>query len=197
MAGTGKLRIVLIGTVVASIALQGCATTSGAPGVAGSTATEQAIGQCAASLIISAGVGALIGAAIGGSNSAGTGALVGAAVGAGACAVLLQVADEEDKRQIREAERAAVLANASRSKTIRTKSGKTAEVTTKVTAAPIPRAAPADGGTTTAVASSEPPPAFTNCRYSEQTISVDGQSAGSGRQLWCRLDTGDWQPIKS
>lgn len=196
MAGTGKLRTVLIGTVVASIALQGCATTSGAPGVAGSTATEQAIGQCAASLIISAGVGALIGAAIGGSNSAGTGALVGAAVGAGACAVLLQVADEEDKRQIREAERAAVLANASRSKTIRTKSGKTAEVTTKVTAAPIPRAPPADGGTTT-VASSEPPAAFTNCRYSEQTISVDGQSAGSGKQLWCRLDTGDWQPIKS
>jgi hypothetical protein len=164
--------------------------------VAGSTATEQAIGQCAASLIISAGVGALIGAAIGGSNSAGTGALVGAAVGAGACAVLLQVADEEDKRQIREAERAAVLANASRSKTIRTKSGKTAQITTKVTTAPVPRAAPAETGTTTATASSEPP-AFTNCRYSEQTISVDGQSAGSGKQLWCRLDTGDWQPIKS
>jgi hypothetical protein len=197
MRRAGRLLVVVLGTAASSVALQGCVTTSGQPGVAGATATEQAIGQCAASLIISAGVGALIGAAIGGSDSAGTGALVGAAVGAGACAVLLQVADEEDKRQIREAERAAVLANASRSKTIRTKSGKTAQISTKVTSAPIPRAAPADAGATTAVASTAPPPAFTNCRYSEQTISVDGQSAGGGKQLWCRLDTGDWQPIKS
>jgi hypothetical protein len=189
--------VVVLGTAASSVALQGCVTTSGQY-AATETATERAIGQCAASLIISAGVGAIIGAAIGGSDTAGQGALIGAAVGAGACAVLLQVAAEEDKQQLRAAERAAVLANASRSTTIRTKSGKAARVSTKVTPAPVPRAAPAQQtAAATPDAAPPPPPNFTTCRYAEQTISVDGSSAEGGKQLWCRLDTGDWQPIRS
>lgn len=196
MRRTGRAAVVWLGIAAAATALQGCVTTSGQY-AAPETATERAIGQCAAGLIISAGVGAIIGAAIGGSNSAGTGALVGAAVGAGACAVLLQVAAEEDKQQLRAAERSAVLANASRSTTIRTKSGKTARVRTKVTPAPVPRAAPDQQAAATETETSSAAPNFTTCRYSEQTISVDGASAEGGKQLWCRVDTGDWQPIRS
>ncbi|WHA43994.1 hypothetical protein [Agrobacterium larrymoorei] len=158
---------------------------------------DRAIGQCVASVVISAGIGALAGAAIGGGRSAGRGALVGGAVGVGACAVLMQIAAAEDRARIRQEEENAVAANASRTSSFSSKNGKHVAVTTKVTNAPVPT--PRATGTTSSTEKKEAAakPQFTACRYAEQTVNVEGQAADGGRQLWCRLDTGDWKPIAS
>lgn len=180
---------------LATSSLSGCTTVGGAS-YASQTATDRAIGQCVASVVISAGLGALAGAAINGGRGAGQGAIIGGAVGVGACAVLMQVAAAEDRARVRDAEREAIAANATQTKRFSNNTGKSVAVTTNVTSAPIP------GPKKTASASSKPAkaeaeakPQFTACRYSQQTVSVDGQSANGGKQLWCRLDTGDWKPI--
>lgn len=179
--------------VVMATILSGCTTTGGGAGFATQTAMDRAIGQCVAGVIISAGIGALAGAAIDGNRGAGRGAIIGGVAGVGACAVLMQVAAAEDRARVREAERNAVAANSSRTTSFSNKSGKTVAVRTNVSNAPVPQAKPS--GSPTAVAKAEPK--FTACRYSEQTVSVDGQSASGGKQLWCRLDTGDWKAISN
>lgn len=168
------------------LAVQGCSTTGSGPGRVEETATQRAIRNCIGSVVISAGIGALAGAVAGGGNRIARGAVIGAAAGVGVCAVLMEVAAAEDRARIREAEQAAIAANATQTRSIRTRSGKPASVTTRVTTAPIPPSRPSQE---TADAS------FTACRYAEQTISVSAQSASAGRQLWCRTTAGDWQPV--
>ncbi len=179
-------------------ALSGCTTVAGGASYASQTATDKAIGQCVASVVISAGIGALVGAAIDGGNGAGRGAIIGGVAGVGACAVLIQVAAAEDRARVRTAERDAIAQNASGTTRFSNKSGKDVAVTTSVSNAPIP--APRKTTTSSATPAKvavETKPQFTACRYAQQTVSVEGQSAGGGRQLWCRLDTGDWKPIAS
>ncbi|ARQ13511.1 hypothetical protein NXC12_PD00422 (plasmid) [Rhizobium etli] len=191
-----KTRATLVVPLVVSIGLQGCTTVGGAS-YASTTAMDRAIGKCLASTVISAGLGALAGAAIDGGRGAGRGALIGTAVGVGACAVLLQIAAEEDRTRVREAELAAIESNTSSTRAFVSRSGKSIAVSTRVASAPVPTVKPDATAKPSKGASGETKPQFTACRYSEQTVSVDGQSAGSGKQLWCRLDTGDWKPIKS
>jgi hypothetical protein len=145
---------------------------------------DRAIGECAASVAAGAVLGAVIGGIAGGNRGAGRGALIGGAVGVGRCAVLMQMAAAEDRQRLRAAERAAIAANASQTTSIRTKSGKSASIRTQVTpaSAPVP-------------ASASKAPAYTTCRYAEQSVTVDGQTASGGRQLWCRADTGDWTAV--
>jgi surface antigen len=171
---------------------------TGAPTV--QTATDRAIGQCVATVAGGAIIGALIG------KDRKSGALIGAGIGAGACAVLLQVASREDKARIAAAEQEALRANASRTVSFQTTSGKQATVSTRVASvkppkrsAPVVAAAPS---TPTAVARPAPvvtaaaaEPSYTACRYATQTITVDGQSSDESKQLWCRVDTGDWQAV--
>jgi hypothetical protein len=178
--------------MISATALSGCTTTGGGMGFATQTAMDRAIGQCVASVVISAGFGALAGAAIDGRSGAGRGAVIGGLAGVGACAVLVQVAAAEDRVRVREAERAAIAENASRTTNFSNQSGKRVAVKTSVTNAPVPKSRPAS---TTEIAKAEPK--FTACRYSQQTVSVEGQSASGGKQLWCRLDTGDWKPISN
>jgi hypothetical protein len=151
---------------------------------------DRAIGECVARVAVGAAVGALIGGVAGGKNSAGRGALVGGAVGVGRCAILMQVAAAEDRARIREAELAAVQSNASQTRTIKTKAGKTASVRTQIAQAPIPASRPPSAS------ASKPATTYTNCRFAEQTVTVEDQSASAGRQLWCRAETGDWQAIE-
>lgn len=141
------------------------------------TATQQAIFKCIA-LVVGGGV---IGQLLGGRNNKGAW-LVGAGVGGGACAALLQLAHEEDQARIQAFERQAVAANAARRSAFQTKSGSQAVVATTVMPAPVTAGRASSSG-------------FTNCRYSETTIQVNGQSADGGRQLWCRSSIGDWQPV--
>jgi hypothetical protein len=190
----------VLSVALVTTSLSGC-TTTGA-GFASQTAMDRAIGQCVASVVISAGIGALAGAAIDGSSGAGRGALIGGAAGIGACAVLMQVAAAEDRARVRDAERAAVAANASQTTRFSNDSGRNVAVTTNISNAPIPTPRKAASSSTAAKAApakaaADAKPQFTACRYSQQTVSVDGQSASGGRQLWCRLDTGDWKPIAS
>ncbi|WP_104840512.1 hypothetical protein [Sinorhizobium fredii] len=110
----------------------------------------------------------------------------------------MQVAAAEDRARIRNAEQDAIAANSSRTTRFSNQSGKNVAVTTSVSSAPIPTSRKiADLSGTPAKVASDSKSQFTACRYSQQTVSVDGQSAGGGRQLWCRLDTGDWKPIAS
>lgn len=69
--------------------------------IKGKTNVERAIGKCFASVLGGALLGALIGKAAGDS---GKGALVGAAAGGVACAIMLKVAKDKDKEQIRQAQ---------------------------------------------------------------------------------------------
>lgn len=179
--------------VIIATTLSGCTTTGGGAGFATRTAMDQAIGQCVASVVISAGIGALAGASIDGNRGAGRGAIIGGVAGVGTCAVLMQVAAAEDRTRVREAERNAVAANSSRTTSFSNKSGKRVAVRTSVSVAPVPKAKPS--GSSAAGAKADPK--FTACRYSKQTVSVDGQSASGGKQLWCRLDTGDWKAMSN
>ncbi|WP_310622311.1 hypothetical protein [Flexibacterium corallicola] len=175
--------------------LQGCVTNSASPISGQKTATQKAIGKCVASMVITTGVGALVGAAVGRSgSSAGRGALAGAAVGVGSCAVLIHVAAAEDRKRLEDAERKAVQLNHSSTSKIKTSSGTHVTVQTKVTKAPVPVTRP---GNNTPVSEKQETatPQFTACRYAEQKVSVQGKSASSGKQLWCRMETGDWHPI--
>jgi hypothetical protein len=150
---------------------------------------DRAIGECVASVAVGATLGAIVGGIAGGRNAAGRGALIGGAIGVGRCAILMEVAAAEDRARIREAEMAAVRSNASQTRAITTRSGKRATVRTQVAPAAVPTPRPGGSGATV------PKPTYTNCRYAEQTVTVAGQSASAGRQLWCRADTGDWQAI--
>ena len=181
----------LASALTLGIAISGCTTAGGNRSVASRTAMDRAIGQCVASVAVGAAVGAIVGGIAAGKRSAGRGALVGGAIGVGRCAILLHVAAAEDRARIRQAELSAIRANASQTRSIRTNSGKSASIRTDISAAPLPAAKPAQ-----ATASPEEP-TYTACRYSKQTVTVDGQSAAGERQLWCRAETGDWQPIVS
>jgi hypothetical protein len=64
----------------------------------GKTNVERALGKCAASLLGGALLGALIGKAAG---DTGKGAAIGAAAGGVVCAIMLKVASDKDKQQLR------------------------------------------------------------------------------------------------
>lgn len=189
-------------TAISLIALlvSGCTTTSSNTS-SGATVTrtatvspvrqtemQKAVGRCIATV----GVGAVLGGVLGslsGRNTA-AGAMAGAAVGAGACAVLVQVAAAEDQARIRELEREAIRANATQKRQITTKSGQVATVRTTVQPAPAPAVrAPAPAAAPKAT------PQFTACRYSTQSVEVAGHAASASKQLWCRVDSGEWQPV--
>ena len=162
---------------------RGSVSDAGSPGQ--ETAVHRAIAQCFVSVGIGAVGGAILGAALG--RNGGGGALVGAAVGAGACAVLLKVAADQDQAQINQFGRQAVSSNTTTSQSFTTTKGEAAVVTTVVSPATPPQAPP------TQVASAATK--FTDCRYAAQAVQVGGQTASVDKQLWCRLDTGDWKEI--
>tara|TARA_R110000868_G_scaffold75153_1_gene217084 strand:- start:7785 stop:8315 length:531 start_codon:yes stop_codon:yes gene_type:complete len=170
-----KLSVLIL---VGSLVLQGCATT-GAGGT--STAMDRAVGKCAFAMIGGALLGAAIGSRVGNGNAA-EGAGVGILVGGAACAVFVKLA-KEDQARISAIEHQAVVENRTRSEAFIAKNGSRVELQTQVRSAPVPQSGNADK------------PQYTACRYSDKTISVQGQSANVEPQLWCRLETGDWQAV--
>lgn len=170
--------------VTMSVFLSGCldATNLGsAQRPSTKTATDRAIGKC----VVAVGGGALIGALVGDSKKA---ALIGAGLGAAACGVMIEVASREDKARLAAAEQAALRADAAATQSFTTTSGKRATVRTSVRPAAKPVPTPDAASATTK-------PNYTACRYTAQTISVEGNSTTAPRQLWCRVDTGDWQAV--
>jgi hypothetical protein len=149
------------------------------------TAVHRAIGQCIVSVGIGAIGGAILAAALG--HNAGGGAAIGTAAAVGACAVLMQVAAQEDQMRIAQLGQQAVASNTSGSQSFTTTKGQTAVVTTVVTPASPPQKAPGQMAAATAK--------FTDCRYASQAVQVGGQSASVDKQLWCRLQTGDWKEV--
>lgn len=201
--------------LVCGLGVQGCSTTSGNGGKVRSTAMDNAISGCVASVAIGAIGGALIGGAIGGSRGAGQGAAIGAVAGVGRCAILIEIAAAEDRQKVREAELAALRSNSSQTRQITTKSGRSATVRTKITQAPLPPSQ-ATASAKTEIASSEPDtdtvsteaPAtavasyaedlnsdYTACRFTELLIDMDGGTADAGKQKWCKSNQGDWEPV--
>jgi hypothetical protein len=181
-----SMTAVLIGCTTTDQSYPSASVANDAP--APKTAMQRAVANCFMTVGLGAVAGAVIGAAFG-RNNAGAGAIVGAGVGAGACAALVKVAAAEDQAHMRDLERQAVAANVSQTQAFTTTRGSYAQVTTVVTAAPLPPPKPAQ------VASASQ--TFTDCRYSSQSIQVDMQSANVDKQLWCRVETGDWQPVTS
>lgn len=192
--------------------LSGCADTTGGtnrPGATQQTATERAIGKC----VVAVGGGALLGALIGDSKKD---ALIGAGIGATACAVMLQVASREDKARLAAAEQAALRANRAATQSFTTTGGKQATVRTSVKATSVPNSLRASSKPASVRTSAKPAakpeaapvqakpsvqaaaePNYTACRYTSQTISIEGQSSATPQQLWCRVDTGDWQAVSA
>ncbi|RKR00440.1 hypothetical protein C7435_1648 [Maricaulis maris] len=171
-------RSIFGGLLACALALQGCATTSGG----GGTAMDRAIRNC----MLAVGAGALLGAVVGnntGSGRAGRGATTGALIGAGACTLLVAVANEQDRARMRELELAAIQSNSAQRGNFVGPRGEGISYSVAPSPAPVP--AP------TAEAAS-----YTACRYSQQTLSVQGRPAASiDPQLWCRLETGDWEAV--
>ena len=193
----GVISAVLLVSLVA-----GCSTTGGMPRtsvadagthakalkVSQKTATQQAVGKCIASVTFGVIVGGILGQAT--SRNPAGGAAAGGLIGAGACAVFLQLAAEEDQARMRALEQEAVAANTSQTRSFTTKTGYVAQVQTVVVEAP--------GKPVVKVAEAKTPaadPEFTTCRYASTKVTIGTQSNEAGRQLWCRVDTGDWQPI--
>lgn len=176
-----KIRSASVAFALAvSTAVSGCATTSGSYG--GGTAMDRAIRNC----MMSIGAGAILGAVIGnntGSGSAGRGAAIGAVAGAGACAVFIAVANEQDRARLRELELAALNSGSTQYQTFNSTQGRQVAVTTQIQEAPVR-------------ARQDAAQQYTACRYSSQTVDVAGSGqASAGNQLWCRLETGDWEPV--
>lgn len=180
-----------LAALAAILALSGCATGSGGGQVARSTAMDRAIGECFAGIAVGTALGAIVGGIAGGRNAAGRGALIGGAVGVGRCAILMEVAAAEDRARIRQAELAAIRANASQTRVMTTRSGKRAAVRTEIGPAPVPPPRPAVSGATASR------PNYTNCRFGAQTVTIDGQSASAGRQIYCRSEIGDWEAVET
>ena len=178
--------------VVVAITISGCVTSNGNMGATSQTAIDRAIGQCIGSALISTTVGALVGNQAFGKDGAWKGAAAGAAVGVGICAILMQVAADEDRAKLREAELAAIQANASRTTSFYNKNRKQVSVTTIVTDAPVIKSVPNNSAIPMKTDAK-----FTNCRYARSTLSVEQQSVTGESQLWCRRDTGDWTPINN
>lgn len=197
-------RLSVVATLAAgSISLQACTTLPSGNYTTRSSAMDRAIGSCVGSVIVGAGVGALVGAAVGGDRGAGRGALIGAAGGLGRCAVLIELAAQEDREKARRAELDAVRTGSTKSTNIKNRAGKSVAVRTVVKAAPIPqklqqRPTPAEPKVASVPTPTAPAPKvqYTACRQAESTVSAGGSSASTGSQLWCRTQTGDWEPIK-
>ena len=125
------------------------------------------------------------------------------------------MAAAEDRAKVREAELAALQTNTAQTRSITTKSGKSAIVRTKVSPAPLPQvkaekpeqptavesdttpATPQSQSSATAVASyaEELNSDYTACRFTELLIDMDGGTADAGKQKWCKSNQGDWEPV--
>lgn len=169
----------IVPITVFGVILQGCAST-GSGGT--SSAMDRAVQKCTFSVVGGAILGAIIGSQLG-HNNAGGGALAGGALGAGACAVFVKLANDEDRARISELEHQAVVDNRSGNDSFIAKDGAQVEMQTRVRDVPV------------SSTSSDTGVKYTACRYSEKTLTVQGQSADVEPQLWCRLETGDWTPV--
>ena len=156
------------------------------------TAVDKAVQRCVGTVLVGAVGGALIGAAAGGKRGAATGGLIGGGAGGAMCAVMLAVANKEDRERIRQIEQAAVAQGASKTETY-SHEGVARRVETRVSAyslAPSEAAAPPPSDGAAAA------PGSKVCRYAETTIEVAGKgTANTGKQLYCRADNGDWAPV--
>jgi predicted lipid-binding transport protein (Tim44 family) len=156
------------------------------------TAVDKAVQRCVGTVLVGAVGGALIGAAAGGKRGAATGGLIGGGAGGAMCAVMLAVANKEDRERIRAIEQAAVSQGASKSETY-VSQGVPRRVETKVSAYSLGPSETASVSTGEAEAAAPGPKV---CRYAETTIEVAGKgTANTGKQLYCRADNGDWAPV--
>jgi len=184
--------------VVAGMLAASCATTGGAGGGQARTEVEKAMGTCVAAIA----VGALVGAVIGnntGSGSADRGAGAGALLGAGACGVLLVMANARDKQRIAELQIAAAAAGSSQSATYTGDDGKMRRIETVVRGdVPdpeyTPSATPAPDATTPA-----PTAAPRLCRRVDTTMAVEGAQtvASVNNQITCREADGTWVTLRT
>lgn len=145
---------------------------------------EKAVATCAGAIVI----GALVGAAIGnntGDGNARRGATRGAVVGGAVCVVLLAMASEKDKEQLAAAQRSAVSSNRAQRVSYRGDDGKS-----RIIAISAPSLA------TDPEAPTRASPRL--CRMTSGNVNVAGVGESSlPSQMWCRNDSGDWEPIRS
>mgnify|MGYP007080555079 CR=1 FL=1 len=87
----------LLTCLCVGVVLSGCATVD--PANDTRTEVDKAIGRCIASVAVGTILGAVIGNNLG-DGDAGRGAAIGAGAGGALCAVMMAVANEEDKRRI-------------------------------------------------------------------------------------------------
>lgn len=202
MKNLGKSGHILATVAAASITLSGCATTGGPR-----TEVDKAFGKCVGTVAGGAILGALISSALGG--DAGDGALVGAGVGAGACAVLLVVASEKDRENIRRQQAMAAESLESQVMEYTNEKGRKVRLETQVTEAELPeefttmayeRAAALEAQNqtqpSTVTASNMVAPEQRICRRTATTVTLmgSGESTQLG-QLVCRTADGDWVPF--
>lgn len=172
--------------------------SAGCAGVGGNgaplTALDRATQNCVGAMFLTTVGGVAIGAMTGGRRAVEGGA-VGLAAGGVLCAVMLAVANEEDKKRILENERLAVAEGKARSQSY-AKDGVGRRIETRVydyaasAPQPTPAAKPSAAKKTAVTTAAAPaPPEARVCRYAETTIEVTGQgTASTDKQLYCRSE---------
>lgn len=171
------MRLLLASLLSCALVLPGCTTPNGEP----NTVMNRTVAKCALAIGIGALAGAFIGSKSGSGNTA-AGAGLGAVAGGTACAVIVKL-DKDDRERIAVLEKQAVQQNKPQTQVFTAKNGSEVKVATTIKEAPVP------------TATSENQPKYTDCRYSNKTITVASESTKVEPQLWCRLETGDWTAV--
>lgn len=187
-------RMAAAAVVAASLSLQACATMPGGGG-APQSAMDRARGTCVATVLGGALLGAVIGNNVG-NGSASDGAAVGLVAGGIVCAVLMAMADAEDRAQIAMIQKAALDTGENKVHRYIGKDGRTRTiaVSSREVADPSPPAlAATDAG---APISATVTPRV--CRAMGTTLSVEGVgTAPSLDDYVCRNPDGVWTPVRA
>lgn len=186
-------KLAAAAVLAASLSLQSCASMPGGNG-APQTAMDRARGNCVAAVLGGALLGAVIGNNVG-RGSASDGAALGVVAGGLICAVLVAMANEEDRAQITLTQKAAL---DSGEDTVHQYVGKDGRTRTIAVASheiddPSPPAlAASDVGVPTSATIT---PRI--CRAMGTTLSVEGVgTAPSLDDYVCRNPDGTWTPVR-
>lgn len=167
-------RTGLVLAVAGAMTMSACATTGqGGGGGRGGSALDRAVTRCAATVLVTTALGAIIGNNTG-SGNAGRGAAIGAAGGVALCAILRQA--QRDQAVILESEQIAATRGENLESKVRGESGKEATLRHVVEAAPEQAAQ-------------------RRCRYVSTVVSYGQGEAPTGKQLYCESLTGAWERI--
>lgn len=176
-------KTTILGVSLAVVAyLSGCVVPNGQQS---KSALNRSIAECAASVLVGAALGAIVGRATHGSP--GKGAAIGAGGGAVACAVLMAVNNAQDKQRIRQNQLAALQSDTTQTDSYVGNDGAMRKVSTTVQDVSLP------GTLNASPTASSADPIVGPCRRTNTGIEVNGKGTSSvDSGVVCRTAQGNY-----